>query len=275
MSSSAVTPRRLRIASAAAVLALVPLFAAGTVAHAQQGQPGRADAGPPPAVVTGRIVGPDKKPLEEADVRLDESRSVATDRKGRFEFDPTAPGMHDVLVRKLGYVPVRFRVAVTAGDLWDGTIMLERSAQALPPVVVLDSSKALHNFRPRWIDDFVARRRQGMGTFLDRVDIENAAETTTAQLLARAPGITTRSQAFYDALQVNRCGGGFGAGNKGLVYVDGFRTEVSTTGRFVSFHDYSPSDLAAIEIFRGYSEIPAQYAEPSACLVVLLWTNRR
>jgi hypothetical protein len=266
--SSAALPRRAAILSAAVMLAAV----VAPVVRAQQA-PARGEAPAPPAVVMGKIVGPDKKGLLEAEVLLDTSR-VLTDKKGRFEFYPTPAGMHDVFVRKIGYRPVRFRVAVTAADVWDGTIMLERTAQALPEVVVLDSTKSLKNYRPHWIDDFLARRRAGMGTFIDRVQIENSMATNTAQLLMRAPGISSHQVYGFDQLQVSRCGG-FGSNNKGVVWVDGARAESSLTGRFAIFSQMPPERLSAIEIFRGMNEIPAEYYEPSACLVILLWTSRR
>ena len=265
--SSAVLPRRV------AMLAMAVMLAAAAPVAGAQHAPGKTELPPPPAVVMGKIVGPDKKGLLDAEVVLDTSRTL-TDKKGRFEFYPTPAGMHDVVVRKIGFRPVRFRVAVTAADVWDGTIMLERTAQALPEVVVLDSAKSLKNYRPRWIDDFLARRRAGMGTFIDRVQIENSMATTTAQLLMRAPGISSHSVLGFDQLQVSRCGG-FGSGNKGVVWVDGARAESSVTGRFSIFSQMPPERLSAIEIFRGMNEVPAEYYEPSACFVVLLWTSRR
>jgi len=245
-----------------------------STATAQRAQPNPSIVAPP-AIVMGKITGPDKKGIEEAEVLLGDAPPAHTDRKGRFEFDPVRPGMHDILVRKIGYVPVRFRVAVTAGDIWDGTIAMERSAQALAEVVVLDSAKALRNYRPLWIDGFVERRRAGLGTFLDRVDIENAQAFNTAKLIATAPGIMARAASGWDELNVSRCGNGFGTASKAIVYVDGFKTETSTTGRFVTFHDYSPERLAAIEVYKGRGVIPSEYDDPQACLVVLLWTNRR
>jgi hypothetical protein len=167
-------------------MALAAVAVAGGIvptASAQQPVP-KAEVTAHPAIVAGRILAPDKKGLEEAEVLLDDSVRAVTDRKGYFEIDPVPAGMHDVLVRKMGFVPLRFRVAVTAGDLWDGTIRMDRAAQALPAVVVLESSKALKNYRPRWIDGFVDRRRVGLGTFLDRIDIENA------HLARRAPQIS-------------------------------------------------------------------------------------
>lgn len=266
--SSAELPRRVAMLAMASTLVAV----AATAVRAQQA-PGKTELPPPPAVVMGKIVGPDKKGLLDAEVLLDAERTL-TDKKGRFEFYPTPAGMHDVMVRKIGYRPVRFRVAVTAADVWDGTIMLERTAQALPEVLVLDSTKSLKNYRPRWIDDFLARRRAGMGTFIDRVQIENAMATNTAQLLMRAPGISSHQVYGFDQLEVSRCSG-FGSSNKGVVWVDGARAESSVTGRFAIFSQMPPERLSAIEIFRGMNEIPAEYYEPSACLVVLLWTSRR
>jgi hypothetical protein len=253
---------------------LVALLFVGAHLAAQQA-PARVEVVAPPAVVGGKITGPDKKALADVEVLLGSTVRTFTDKKGYFEFDPVNAGVHEVLVRKIGYTPVRFRVAVTAGDIWDGTIALDRTAQALPEVVVLDSARSLKNYRPHWIEEFVSRRRAGLGTFLDRVDIENAQAMNTGKLLMTAPGITAYQGFSYDDLRVNRCGSGFGTNSKGIVYVDGAKTEESTTGRFVTFTDYPPSRLAAVEIYKGRNTIPPGFDDPSACLVVLLWTTRR
>lgn len=253
---------------------VVSLAAAGALSGSLSAQePARQPIVAPPAIVAGRIVAADKKGIEDVEVLLDDSVRALTDRKGYFELDPVPAGVHDVLVRKMGFVPLRFRVAVTAGDLWDGTIRMDRAAQALPAVVVLESSKALKNYRPHWIDGFVERRRIGLGTFLDRVDIENAHLARTANLIARAPGVTTYQGFGYDELRSPRCG--MGSGSKAIVFVDGIKMETSYNGRFVSLGDYVPSVLWGIEVFRGRGTIPPQYDDPEACLVILLWTNRR
>lgn len=258
---------------------LVSLVAVGALSCSLAAQestkrpPSKAEITAHPAIVSGRILASDKKGIEDAEVLLDDSVRTLTDRKGYFELDPVPAGVHDVLVRKMGFVPVRFRVAVTAGDLWDGTLRMDRTAQALPAVVVLESSKALKNHRPRWIDGFVERRRVGLGTFLDRVDIENAHAARTANLIARAAGITTYQGFGYDELHTSRCGAG--STRKGIIFVDGIKMESSVNGRFATLGDYTPATLWGIEIFRGRGSIPPQYDDPQACLVILLWTNRR
>ncbi|MBM3906528.1 MAG: TonB-dependent receptor plug domain-containing protein [Gemmatimonadetes bacterium] len=234
----------------------------------------KADVVAPPAIVMGRVIGADKKAIEDVEVLLGDELRRVTDRRGRFSFDPAPAGVRDVLVRKIGFIPVRFRVAVTPGDVWDGTITMERTAQSLPEVVVLDSS-ALKNYRPKWIDGFLERRRGGLGTFLDRTEIENSRIATTARLVATSPGIITRSGSGWDELNVNRCGSGFGTNSTGVVYVDGVRTETSTTGRFRSFYDYPPFRVWAIEIYKGRNTFPSGFFDPDACLLVLIWTHRR
>jgi hypothetical protein len=242
-------------------------------AAAQRPQ-GRGEVTAPPAMVTGKIVGPDKKALEEAEILLGDSLRDATDRKGRFTVDPVPEGVHEVLVRKIGFVPIRFRLAVTAGDVWDGTITMERAAQALPEVVVVESGKVMKNFRPSWLDGFLARRRMGLGSFFDRVDIENSHVRRLAYLLARVPGISVRETVGYDQLVVSRCSASSG-GTKSVLWVDGLRTETTYTGRFTVLSEYMPEQLWAVEVYRGRGTVPPQFDDPQACLTILLWTNSR
>lgn len=266
----------VRLLHLAAVLAAVSVVASSATAQQPAPSPSaQAAVVAPPAVVMGRIVGADKKGMEEVEVLLDNVIRTFTDRKGRFEFDPVSAGPHEVVVRHIGFSPIRFRLTVTEGDIWDGNITMQRSAQTLPDVVVLDSAKSLRNFRPRWIDGFVERRRMGAGTFLDRIEIESLHASSTARLIMASPGVTARQGFGYDMLNVNRCGNGFGTNSRGIVYVDGFKTEESTTGKFVTFSDYPPERLAAIEIYKGHNTIPARFDDPLACFVVLLWTTRR
>jgi hypothetical protein len=256
-----------------ALLAVLLAAALPAAPLAAQDAP-KAEVVAPPAVVMGRIIGSDKKALEDVEVLLGDELRRLTDRRGRFAFDPAPAGVRDVLVRKIGYIPVRFRVAVTQGDIWDGTITMERTAQSLPEVIVLDST-TLRNYRPQWIDGFLERRRAGLGTFLDRAEIENSRLGTTARLVATSPGIFTRSGSGWDELNVNRCGSGFGTNSTGVVFVDGVRTETSRTGRFRTFYDYPPNRIRALEIYKGRNTLPAGFYDPDACLVVLIWTHRR
>lgn len=268
-----VASRPLPVIGFAAALLGAALVAA-TVPLAAQQAPGHAEIVAPPAVVIGRIVGPDKKALEDVELVLADSLRDVTDRKGRFEFDPVPAGTHDVVVRKIGYVPIRFRLRVVAGDVWDGTITMDRTTQTLPQVVVLDSTRALRNFRPSWLDPFLERRRLGFGTFLDRVEIEQSREPRVARLIARAPGITVFEAMRYDELHVSRCGAGAGA-SKAILFVDGIKMEATYNGRFTVLAEYHPDQLGAVEIYRGRGAIPPQYDDPQACLIILLWTNRR
>ncbi|MBA4071231.1 MAG: hypothetical protein C0497_05245 [Gemmatimonas sp.] len=256
--------------AAGACVALSPL---ARPADAQK-VPTRAEIAAPPAMVTGKVLGPDEKALEDAEVLLGDTLKNATDRKGRFAFDPVAPGVHEVLVRKIGFVPIRFRLAVTAGDLWEGTITMDRAAQALPEVVVIESSKVMKNFRPTWLDGFLDRRRMGLGSYFDRVDIENSHIRRLAYLLARVPGITVREGPGYDQVTTRRCDAGL-AQAKSVLWVDGLKVETSYTGRFHILSEYLPEQVWAVEVYRGRSSVPSRFDDAQACLTILLWTNSR
>lgn len=225
-------------------------------------------------MVGGKVLGPDQKALEEVEVLLGDTLKDATDRKGRFAFDPVAPGVHDVLVRKIGFVPIRFRLAVTAGDVWDGTITMERAAQALPAVVVIESGKVMKNFRPTWLDGFLDRRRMGLGAFFDRVDIEASHVRRLSHLLARVPGIMVREGVGFDQLSSSRCDAGV-VRSKSVLWVDGLKTETTYTGRFMILSEFQPEQLWAVEVYRGRGSVPARFDDPQACLTILLWTNSR
>lgn len=270
-------PSLLSVGAIRAVTLAAALFVALPAAAQRSGREGQPqpDYVAPPAIVLGRILGPDKKGLAEAEVLMGSTARTFTDRNGRFEFDSVGAGEHEMMVRKVGFAPVRFRVKVANGDVWDGTVHLQLVAQSLPDVIVLDSVPVLKNFRPKWIDGFIQRRRMGAGTFLDRVDIENAHALRTAHLVQQAPGVTSRQGFGYDELNVNRCHTGAGSSSKGIIFVDGYKTEESFTGRFATLADYSPERLSAVEIYKGHNTIPPQFDDPQACFVVLLWTTRR
>jgi hypothetical protein len=115
----------------------------------------------------------------------------------------------------------------------------------------------------------------GLGTFLDRVEIERARAARTSYLIARAAGISAREGLGVDILDVSRCRSGIGGGNKAIIFVDGLKAETSTNGRFLSLGTVPPEILLGIEIYRGQGSVPPEYADHEACLVVLLWTRHR
>lgn len=236
-------------------------------------QPDKRGTLVPPASVTGRVVGPDLQGLADADVLLRDDLRTSSDRKGYFAFDPAPAGVFDVLVRKIGFVPVRFTLVIMPGDVWDGTIPIAPSTQLLPEVVVLDSTKSLRNYRPYWIDGFVNRRRIGVGTFFDHMDIERSHVMRVAQLIARVPGIHLRETTGFDQLTTARCVGG--SPSMGVLWIDDVKMESTSSGRFSVLGDFQPEALAGAEVYVGRGSIPPQYDQPQACLVIVLWTTRR
>lgn len=106
-----------------ATLALV--LAAGRLA-AQQ---------PAPGAIAGVVHEVGGTPIEDAEVLLVRSPRVArTAANGRFVLDSIAPGIHEIMVRKVGFIPARAEVQVRADSATMLSIALVAEAQALDEV---------------------------------------------------------------------------------------------------------------------------------------------
>jgi vitamin B12 transporter len=110
---------------AAALTALISLLLAGSPAQA--------------ARVAGRVLGPERMPVEYATVAVKALKiGVATDDQGRFELELPA-GRHSLEVQQLGYQP--WRQEVEAGDgLLALEIVLQHAPVPVEEVVVAASS---------------------------------------------------------------------------------------------------------------------------------------
>jgi outer membrane cobalamin receptor len=114
----------------------------------------------------------------------------------------------------------------------------------------------------------------GLGSYFDRVEIENSHVRRLAYLLARIPGISVRETVGYEQISSSRCDAG-ATRVKSVLWVDGLKTESTYTGRFMVLSEYLPEQVWAVEVYRGRGSVPSQFDDPQACLTILLWTNSR
>jgi iron complex outermembrane receptor protein len=139
------------------------------VAAAQQG-----------AVVTGRIVGTDGRPLEHVVVRLDENPRVATitDASGRYRLTGLAAGQYDLTAVRLGLTASTRRVTLEAGASIAVDFTLEAAATYVVPFTVSATREA-------------RTRREGSATIevLDGAAVREARAAHPAQILKRVAGV--------------------------------------------------------------------------------------
>ena len=186
------------------------------------------------------------------------------DGVARLEGVPT--GTQTVQVRRIGYATALRLVALEAGQPAAIAIPLRVEVVALPEIRV--RAKA----RPTYLDRVGYSRRQarGPGEFVSRAQIEKQRPRFLSDILRSVPGV---------GLSANRMGGDSRAGMTRAsaggarrcpiqYFVDG----VQTWG--FNIDDVPPRDVEGLEIYKGASQIPAEFNRGSAmCGVILIWTR--
>jgi hypothetical protein len=194
-------------------------------------------------------------------------RKVTSDSTGRFLMGGLAHGLHTVLVRAIGYRPIRLRAYLITNDTLFVDLRITKAVVQLAPLEVTASSI------PPGLQDFEERRLNGLGKFIDWTVLRKSEHRRLSDLLRGVPGVNIR----YDR-------------GKGLWYIASAREDCpmqiyhdgvliyrpSPTNQLPPAVDYwEPTDLDAIEVYRGPSETPARYEGTGGkCGTVLLWSRR-
>ena len=245
--------------------------------------------------LSGTVVDTDRKPVEGVDVRLvgDTTRHF-TSAAGTFRlFGPR--GVELLLqFRRPGYNAQLLKVT---GD-WSGTVLMVPGAFVLPEILV-----NAHNAKPaeyaytNKYDDFFRRRRQGLGDFIMRDEIDRRQPLHTSDILQGRPGIKVQTQADKGLTFV-----GFARCNEYPpminVYVNGSKMIPQDAAKVSSMGNQSgivaigkmgrdpevagivgemlsrvnPHDVEMVEIFRGPGELPPEYNDGN-CGAIVIWTK--
>jgi hypothetical protein len=237
----------------------------GTVSHARTGQP-----------------------LEEVEVVLPLAElDTRTDARGQFALDNVPPGAHDVVFRKLGFVPVSVRrdLAASAEHMENVTLA---PARVLDSVVVTAKRSA--------IPGYDTRRMHRQGHAITREELARQEHRRMSEILSLVPGLrvlgagsgaawasmgrgsnslrTDRSPDRISALRGAR------PACYSDVYMDGALIYGGASGSalpppLVDLNTYLASTLEAIEYFAGPAQVPPEFNKTgSSCGVLLLWSRR-
>jgi iron complex outermembrane receptor protein/hemoglobin/transferrin/lactoferrin receptor protein len=143
------------------------------------------------AVLRGRVLGTQEKPLAAAEIGVVDGRlSVEAGPDGGFTLDGIAPGRSTFFVRAIGYRWVTAVLTLSPGDTLDQTFRLEPAVLTLPEVRVearwAKPARLAHTTK---YDDFYRRRKAGHGTFLTRDRIDAANALRSFELLRGVSGV--------------------------------------------------------------------------------------
>jgi hypothetical protein len=242
-----------RWAARAAAAALLLAVLAPAPAHAQRRGVGS---------LAGRIVNQlTREPVGGVRVQVvGTSVAIFTDSAGRFGMDRLSNGEVTIEARAIGYRMGRWQLNLPVG------LTVERVFELEPQTIGLDTVKveATPNTNWRSEDGFTYRRRQGMGYFITREDIDHRQSAILNDLLITVPGL------------YSSCGGGV------------CRVQMMANGRncspewFLDGHpatnatgpDFPTITIRGVEIYRSLHEVPAEFQRSNLrCGVIAIWSR--
>lgn len=213
------------------------------------------------------------EPIVGAQVILVDNRgrwveAHTTTAAGEFDFTVKRDGAYRLRGSRLGYrdntTPRLFLGEHSAIRV---ELRLDVDAILLAPLEIVARSPARSS---PVLENYNARLKSGLGTFVTREQIERARVGRVTDVLATVSGIRLESAG--------------GAGNRRVIYmrqacpaqvfIDGFL--LNRPGASIAVDDVvSPGSVEGIEIYGGFGTVPAEFLNPNArCGVVAIWTRR-
>lgn len=237
-----------------------------------------------PGRIVGRITDRNSgRPVEAAALVLaGEDQQRLSDGSGRFSFDDLNPGVYRLAVQHLAYETIDQLINVPSDHTLEINFELTADPIELAPLVVT----AVRDKRLE-IRGFYDRKELGEkianGVFVTREDLRRANPLRVTHYLGRLSGIRVDCTGSGNNNCTIRMTGGspslsrraeWGCVNAN-VYVDGIRVIRDNQGLQDSIDNFvSPSDIAGIEVYRGPSEIPAEFGgSVGRCGAIVIWTG--
>lgn len=193
-------------------------------------------------------------------------RKATTDAAGQFSMDALAHGVHVILVRAIGYQPVRLQAYLVANDTLTVELRMKKSVVELAPLEVTASAV------PSGLREFEERRTLGEGEFIDWTRLRKEEFRRTSDLFRGISGVRINyfpsGQGFLSSLRT---------GCNMQIVLDGipiYRPEVGGAPP-PSIDLWSIVNLDAIEVYRGPATTPEKFRGVGAkCGTVVLWSRR-
>jgi hypothetical protein len=228
-------------------------------------------------ILTGKVSTAEKTPLPEARISVvGTTLATVADTDGKFRITALPVGPQRVEVKLLGYATASLPVQIESAKDAELQVVLSATPISLETVKVTADTMILPEMR-----GFLQRRNSGSGKFLTRTEIDQMEARVFTDVLRRVPGmkIDPREGPFGPsyAVQSTRTEGlNGGRGCPVLFYLNGIPFPVSND---IEINHYvAPNDVAAVEIYTGASQIPAQFNSSTLnarCGVIVIWTRIR
>jgi len=224
------------------------------------------------------------KPVAGAEIRLRGTNFVAvTGETGGFSFEGVPWGVYFLEVEHIAYEAQAEPLRVMGDRAHEVDIQLATDAYELDPITVEVRSR-------EWFGgmrDFRERRSRGFGYFMDEKDIERRGAVRVLDILREIPGVnvemarssaTNPGRTTTQAIYFRNCWRYSSEGDQiftpPLLYLNGVKQVRLDLARG-DLDSVTPDDIAAIEVYRGAAEVPADFGGSDAgCGVIAIWTKR-
>ncbi|MHB1327810.1 MAG: MSCRAMM family protein, partial [Gemmatimonadales bacterium] len=223
------------------------------------------------AILTGRILDNNRRPLANADVwvttaRGQQSAVARTDSSGTFTLTELHPGTAVVAARRIGSSPGQQTVSLASGRSTEITMALPAQAMVLDEVKV--EGRAVNRAEQ---SGFNERRAMGFGRFMDRENLDRMAALVAGDIFRQLPFIRLEEGNSGLTLinQNSRSTSGGAPGCEMALLVNGMLTPAQ------AMVNLPKEEIDGIEVFNNAERVPMQYASPATtCGAVLLWMRR-
>lgn len=207
-------------------------------------------------------------PVKEAQVSIAAlGRTTRTDADGRFVLDAMPRGPVELSIRHLGFGHQTVSAVLTTASVDSILITLAEN------VVELDAIDVKARRHPFMIE-FDQRKARGVGTFVTRAQIDARNTSSPSDLFRSMPQVRLIRINSGFGVRFPSSGQMRGRGQGvcvPMIWIDGQKAPG------MEIDDLRSGDIEAIELYRGASTTPAQFATAGAtqCGAVVVWTRRR
>jgi hypothetical protein len=218
----------------------------------------------PKSNISGKVIDDDVgRGVAGAEVRVRGSQVGAVTRTdGTFQLPDVPSGVHWLSVSHVAYQAREDSLRVQPSARMQLTIRLAQSVIALKPIEVQVRSRVLERA------GYYERKQRGLGTYLSRYDWESRMPRLPSDVMRTVAGVrVVPLRAGIGSAVLDRSNCAF------RYVIDGARI-----GSTFNLDDIPMEWLEAVEVYKGPSEVPAQFTFPPTqaranCGVIVIWTR--
>jgi hypothetical protein len=217
----------------------------------------------------GTVRSANQRPIAGARVRVRESGIEATtNAEGAFTLQSLPTGSHAVELSAIGFQPARIAADISESAEASLNLVLEPLGSRLDTVPVYGNRMV-----PMWRSDFDARRKLGVGRYIDEAALTRMNPMTIADALDDVPTIIIRPGKFTSRSLIlfrqSTSDVGFCLPN---LFIDGLYVE-SPDGSIDEL--VTAREIRAIELYRSAILAPVIFQPRTPCGVIAIWTGAR